>query len=79
MKKKPLSLPAPQPKRPVLRFMPPAWAKLLFLRDIGPTEIGGFGLAAAGDLLLIEDIALVERSLDGGPCCIRRSIGSGFI
>jgi proteasome lid subunit RPN8/RPN11 len=61
MKKKPLNLPAPKPKRPVLRFTPTAWAKLLFLRDVGPTEIGGFGLAAAGDLLLVEDIALVEQ------------------
>ena len=28
---------------PVLRFSPTAWAKLLFLRDAGDTEIGGFG------------------------------------
>jgi proteasome lid subunit RPN8/RPN11 len=61
MKKKPLNLPTPQPKRPILRFTPTAWAKLLFLRDLGSTEIGGFGLATAGDLLRIEDIALVEQ------------------
>ena len=29
--------------RPTLRFTPTAWAKLLFLGDRGPTEIGGFG------------------------------------
>ena len=53
--------PAPRPKHPVLRFTPTAWAKLLFLRDAGDTEIGGFGLAATGDLLLIEDLGLVAQ------------------
>ena len=40
-------------RRPSLRFSPYAWGKLLFLRDRGETEIGGFGLAAADDPLLI--------------------------
>jgi len=37
----------------------------LFLRDQGPTEIGGFGIATEGDPLLIEDIALVKQSCTG--------------
>ena len=41
---------------PTLRFLPSAWAKLLFLRDYGDTEVGGFGITAADDLLLIEDV-----------------------
>lgn len=45
----------------VLRFTPYAWAKLFFLRDIGPTEVGGFGISRSDDLLLIEDIELVEQ------------------
>ena len=45
----------------MLRFSPWAWAKLLYLRDIGPTEIGGFGIAAAEDRLFVEDIALVTQ------------------
>lgn len=52
----------PRPKRPVLQFTPTAWAKLLFLRDAGDTEIGGFGITSAGDLLLVEDIALVLQA-----------------
>ena len=48
--------------RPKLRFSPYAWAKLLFLRDQGPTEIGGFGIATEGDPLLFEDIALVKQT-----------------
>jgi proteasome lid subunit RPN8/RPN11 len=32
-----------------LRFSPTAWAKLLFLRDYGDTEVGGFGIAASDD------------------------------
>lgn len=48
--------------RPSLRFSPYAWAKLLFLRDQGQTEIGGFGIAREDDLLFIEDVALVKQS-----------------
>lgn len=36
-------------------------AKLLYLRDIGSTEVGGFGISNADDLLLVEDIQLVEQ------------------
>ncbi len=36
--------------RPKLRFTPTAWAKLKFLRDLGPT-----------DLLLIKDVRLVPQ------------------
>ena len=49
-------------KPPVLRFTPYAWAKLLFLRDAGPTEIGGFGITNAEDLLLIEDIVTITQT-----------------
>jgi hypothetical protein len=48
--------------RPSLRFSPTAWAKLLFLRDYGETEVGGFGLSAENDLLLMEDIRLVTQT-----------------
>lgn len=46
---------------PSLRFTPQAWAKLLFLRDAGRTEVGGFGISAADDLLLIEDVQLIGQ------------------
>jgi hypothetical protein len=49
---------------PRLRFTPSAWAKLVFLRDIGPTEIGAMGIAASGDPLLIEDLRLVRQQCD---------------
>ena len=44
-----------------LRFSPTAWAKLLFLRDYGETEVGGFGIAPSDDLLFVEDIQLVRQ------------------
>ena len=47
--------------RPVLTFSPTAWAKLLFLRDLGPTEVGGFGITEPDDLLCVRDIVLVEQ------------------
>ena len=33
----------------------------MFLRDFGPTEVGGFGISAPDDLLLIKDISLVRQ------------------
>ena len=47
--------------KPKLRFSPTAWAKLLSLRDLGPTEVGGFGITDAGDLLHVRDIAIVPQ------------------
>ena len=44
-----------------LRLTPYAWAKLLFLRDLGDTEVGGFGISAADELLLIENVCLVKQ------------------
>jgi hypothetical protein len=44
-----------------LRLTPYAWRKLLFLRDLGPTEVGGFGISSKEDLLLIQDITLVKQ------------------
>ena len=49
------------PRTPTLRFNPFAWAKLLFLRDAGDTEIGGFGITQSDDLLLVEDVLLVQQ------------------
>ena len=48
--------------KPMLRFTPYAWAKLVYLRDLGPTEVGGFGISAADDLFLIEDVQLVRQT-----------------
>jgi hypothetical protein len=48
-------------RRPRLRFSPTAWAKLLFVRDRGPTQVGGFGITSADDLLYVEDIHLVKQ------------------
>ena len=48
--------------RPVLRFSPTAWAKLLFLRDAGETEVGGFAIATNDDLLFVENVQLVRQT-----------------
>ncbi|WP_092056377.1 MPN domain-containing protein [Planctomicrobium piriforme] len=49
-------------RRPALRFSPPAWAKLLFLRDLGPTEVGAFGISRPDGLLLVHELALIQQS-----------------
>ena len=41
---------------PALRFTPYAWAKLLYLRDRGDSEVGGFGITSRDDLLLVKDV-----------------------
>ena len=35
---------------------------MLFLRDLGETEVGGFGISSPGDLFVIEDVVLVKQS-----------------
>lgn len=50
-----------RPIGPSLRFSPYAWAKLVYLRDLGDTEIGGFGLSAPDDPLLIVDFLTVKQ------------------
>ena len=48
-------------ERPTIRFTPHAWAKLLFLRDCGDTEVSAFAVSAADDLLRIQDVRLVRQ------------------
>jgi hypothetical protein len=70
MKQKMIFNQSPSPQRherkraAALRFTPTAWAKLLFLRDVGETEVGGFGISSSDDLLLIEDVQLVGQVCD---------------
>jgi hypothetical protein len=53
------------PKPPQsLRLSPTAWAKLLYFRDAGDSEVGGFGISAADDLLHIDDVELVHQTCD---------------
>jgi len=33
----------------------------LYLRDLGPTEVGGFGISAPDNLLFVQDIQLVQQ------------------
>jgi hypothetical protein len=35
------------------------------LRDLGDTEVGGFGVASAEDLLLVEEVRLVRQTCSG--------------
>ena len=50
------------PRLPQLRFSPAAWAKLLYLRDIGDTEVGGFGISRGEDPFYIDDVRLVGQT-----------------
>ena len=48
--------------RTKIRFTPYAWAKLLCLRDAGPSEVGGFGISDPDDPLLVVDVELVKQT-----------------
>src|SRR5688572_17734069 len=63
---RPVNTATPQPinqakPRQSLRFSAYAWAKFLFLRDAGPTEVGALAVTAVDDLLLVEDLYLVRQ------------------
>lgn len=61
-----------------MRFTPTAWSKLLFFRDRGDTEIGGFGLSAPNDLSLIIDIQLVEQDCTSATVSFRDDAVADF-
>lgn len=46
---------------PRLRFTANAWAKLVYLCHRGETEIGGFGITAPDDLLLVDELYLPQQ------------------
>jgi hypothetical protein len=46
---------------PALRFSPTAWAKLLFLRDLGQTEVGGFGITPPDNPLFVTEFEVVRQ------------------
>ena len=52
-----------QCSEPHLRFSPTAWAKLLYFRDTGESEIGGFGVTLPDDLLYVADFVTVRQQV----------------
>lgn len=49
----------------VIRFTPFAWAKMLYLRDKGYTEISGFALTDAKDPYLVIDFMMPKQECSG--------------
>ncbi len=58
-----LMQPDDHPTQPILRFSPYAWAKLLFFRDQGHCEVGGFGVCSGDDPLLVTEFVTVEQDV----------------
>ena len=58
----------PSGNLPALRFSPTAWAKLLFLREVRESEIGGFAITADDDPAYVEDVKLPRQ------CCTAVSV-----
>lgn len=51
-----------------LSFTPYAWAKLTWMRDRGPTEVGGFGQTASPDKLNVCDLRMPKQECTGAWC-----------
>ena len=49
---------------PRLRLTPSVWAKLVFWRDLGETEIAAFGVTDPDDPLLVIELHLVKQQAD---------------
>lgn len=49
-------------RKPVLQFSPTAWAKLLYFRDRGQTEISGFGITPEDDLLYVQEFITIPQA-----------------
>jgi hypothetical protein len=63
------SPPRARRRHPCLTFSPLAWLKLKYFCHAGSTEVGGFGITAAEDLLYIEDFATVRQQVS--PITVR--------
>jgi proteasome lid subunit RPN8/RPN11 len=63
----------------VLRFSPQAWGKLLYFRDRGPTEIGGFGITPADDLLYVQDFVTVKQAVTGATVSFDDAAVADFV
>jgi hypothetical protein len=59
--------PAPLPPS-TLRFSPLAYLKLVFMRDKGPTEVGGMALTAVNDPFYIEDFIVLPQECTAAFC-----------
>ena len=52
-----------EPARPILRFSPTAWAKLLYFRGKSGDEVGGFGITEPDDLLFVKEFATIKQEV----------------
>ena len=68
----------PRPEQPILCFSPTAWAKLLFFRDKGETEISGFGISQPSDLLYVEEFATIKQEVTMGSFCFEDNSVADF-
>jgi proteasome lid subunit RPN8/RPN11 len=50
-------------QKPLLRFSPTAWAKLLFMRDMTDNEVAGFGVTDADDLLFVKEFIIIKQQV----------------
>ena len=48
-----------------LKFTPYAWGKLLYMRDIGDTEVAGYCITETNDPLLVTDFITIKQTCTG--------------
>jgi len=62
-----------------LRFTPYAWAKLLWMRDRGDTEVAGYGVTATEDPLLVTDFVLIKQECTGASFDLDPEDGADYM
>ena len=55
-------IPVPHPKHEI-QFSPYVWAKLLYFRDKGSTEIGGFGIVSLDNPFYVYDFVTIKQQV----------------
>lgn len=62
-----------------LVFAPLAWLKLQWFCHAGPVEIGGFGIAAAENLLLVQEFLTVPQVVSPASVCFEDGAVADYI
>ncbi|RLC82065.1 MAG: hypothetical protein DRJ03_19500 [Chloroflexi bacterium] len=63
----------------VLRFVPSAWAKILYFQQCGDTEIAGYCVTGTADPLLVTDFRLVKQECTGASFDLDPEDGAEFL
>lgn len=74
-----LTIPTHHPSLHELHFTPYAYAKMQYIRDIGRTEVGFYGISAEQNLLTIEDVVMLKQECTAASVDFDDTSGAEFL